>query len=115
MTRILDSIRGCRFNFTCERDLQDGVAQLLEELEAVYEREHEFNPQDRIDFWFPEQGVGVEVKIQESLTDVTRQLHRYAASPEVKVLVLLTTKMSHRQMPEKMCGKPIHVLYQSPF
>jgi hypothetical protein len=112
---VLAQLRRCRFNFTCERELQDGVAQLLDGLGVEYEREHGFGPEDRIDFWFPSDGMGVEVKIQESLTDVTRQLHRYAGRDEVKVLVLLTTKMAHRRMPEEMCGKPIHVVYLSPF
>jgi hypothetical protein len=114
MEGVLAALRGCRFNFTSERELQDGVAQMLDELGVEYEREREFGPDDRIDFWFPD-GMGIEVKIQESLTEVTRQLHRYAGCDEVRVLVLLTTKMAHRRMPEEMCGKPIHVLYRSPF
>lgn len=114
MERVLGALRGCRFNFTCERELQDGVAELLDGLGVEYERERILGAEDRIDFWLPD-GVGLEIKIQESLTDVTRQLHRYAGCDEVSVLVLLTTKMNHRRMPEEMCGKPIHVVYQSPF
>lgn len=114
MTRVLEELRAWRFSFTCEQELQDGVGLVLKAMGIPYEREYALGDEDRIDFWVAD-GMGIEIKVQESLTDVTRQLHRYAQRDEVKVLVLLTTKMSHRRMPEEMWGKPIHVVYLSPF
>lgn len=112
--RVAAELRRALFSYTCERELQDGVALLFDDVGIAYTREHELTQEDRIDFWLPG-GVGLEIKIQESLTSVTRQLHRYAQCEDVRALILLTTKMAHRKMPEEMCGKPLIVVYQRPF
>jgi len=62
---------------------------------------------DRIDFMVGR--IGIELKIKGSLSDVTRQLHRYAQSPDVDALLLVTTRMKLRHMPPTMNGKPVLV------
>ena len=112
--RVASQLRRTQFSYTSERELQEGVALLFDGLGIEYTREHELTQEDRIDFWLDD-GVGLEIKIQESLTSVTRQLHRYAQCDSVRALILLTTKMAHRKMPEEMNGKPLIVVYQRPF
>jgi len=112
--RLTTAVLNSSFSFSCELDLQKGLAQLFDELEIPYERERLLAGTDRIDFFLGE-GLGLEVKIQESLTSVTRQLHRYAQHPDIVELVLVTTKTAHRRMPEAMCEKPVQVIYLNPF
>lgn len=111
---VIREIRNRKFNFTCENELQQGLAELLEELGVPHQREHSLTPTDRIDFLL-ERGVGIEIKIQESLTSVTRQLHRYAQCPEITHLILMTSRMAHRRMPATMNEKAVEVVYLSPF
>lgn len=55
--------------------------------------EFALGPEDRIDFWLPRVGVGLEVKVQGSSMAVARQLLRYVAHRDVRHLVLITTRV----------------------
>ncbi|MGE3889436.1 MAG: hypothetical protein AB7H81_23645 [Vicinamibacterales bacterium] len=55
--------------------------------------EHRLSRDSRIDFYFPRQRVGLEVKVQGGPGDVARQLERYAEDPAIGYLVLLTGRM----------------------
>jgi len=82
------------FNFATEAELQDGIAAILPE---DAEREVQLGPKDRIDFLVD--GIGIEVKIGGSSSEVFRQLFRYAKHDQVKSLLLVTTRSSHQTMP----------------
>lgn len=103
---LTEALRGYRFRFTDEKELQDGVASVLSSSGMHYAREYRLTETDRPDFWIPAEGVAVEVKIKGSTSSVIRQLHRYAARPEVKAVVLVTSRMRHI-VPDRMCGKQI--------
>lgn len=60
------------------------------------------------------EGTGIEVKIKGSLTEVTRQVHRYAQSEQVESLILITARGSHRGLPREMNGKRVIVIYLNP-
>lgn len=99
---ILGRLESCRFNFTCEAELQEGIANLLPE----FLREYRLSDQDRIDFFGA--GVGIEVKVSGSNSDIIRQLHRYAQSLEITALILFTTKSRHlRGLPSAINGKAV--------
>lgn len=89
--------------------LQDAIAAALADHVVRFVREVRLSPEDIIDF-LVEDGLGVEVKIDGSVSDVTRQLHRYAQSDRVTDLLLVTTRSRHRAMPAAFAGKPIRVL-----
>lgn len=110
---LLRALQASQIPHISEVELQEGVAKLLDGLGISYQKEFVLNAEDRIDFLLPG-GVGLEIKIQESLTDVTRQLHRYAQCEQITALVLLTTRMAHRRMPGSIGGKPVYIAYQSP-
>ena len=104
---LADILSGFSFAITCEEDLQVGVGRALERAGVVAERERKLG-RDRVDFFVD--GIAVEVKIEGSLSAVTRQLHRYSEHPDVKAVLLVTTKMQHDRMPETMSGKPVRVV-----
>lgn len=111
---IQAALRGYRFQCAHEFVLQEGIARVLAREGIAYQRERQLG-RDRVDFFvgsepFPE-GIAVEVKIDGSLSEVTRQLHRYAAHPDVVALVLVTTRSLHCRMPREMRGKPLAVVH----
>lgn len=117
---IAKALVGFRFRFNNEKELQAGVFQALTALQQPFVPEHQLNPQDRIDFFLPEEGVGIEIKTNDSkggagLAAVTRQLWRYAKCEEIKSLVLITTRSKHRDLPTEILGKPVLVVYLNSF
>ena len=60
----------------------------------------------RIDF-LTDNGAGIEVKVAGSLAAATRQLLRYAHSPDVRALLLVTTVAAHRGIPQVLAGVPV--------
>lgn len=74
-----------------ERDMQDGFTLLLDSRGVPYEREATLpSGAGRIDFRFNR--VGLEMKMNGSLADLTRQLHRYAECGEFDVIVLASSR-----------------------
>lgn len=107
-TRIVKILVDYRYRCLNELDLQDGIAASIETtLGRAPEREWHLG-RDRLDLFMD--GVAIEVKIDGPLSSVTRQLHRYAQHPNVKAIVLATTRMLHLNMPAEINGKTILVV-----
>lgn len=100
-----------RFNYQKEKDLQDGIETVLRAAGVEFEREKNLVEFGTIDFLL-RGGIGIEVKIKGSPADVIRQLHRYAQSPQIASLVLVTGKLSHgRSFPAELQAKPLYVVH----
>ena len=101
-----------RYVTASEADLQNGLAVVLTSAEVEFEREVGLDAagRDRVDFLLAG-GIALEVKIHGALSEVTRQVHRYAGSERVKAVLLVTTRMQHRRMPDVMQDKPVRVLH----
>ena len=102
-------LAGYRFRFASERELQDGIARVLDSAGLSHRREATLNDAGTIDFLVGD--VGVEVKIKGALAAVTRQLHRYAEQPLVRELLLVTGSGRLDRLPSSLCGKPLGVLH----
>lgn len=106
-----------KYHYHNEKDLQQGVGQVLSGLNLNFKPEYSLAPRDRIDFLITDgSGVGIECKSNDSkggtsLSAVTRQLMRYAQSPLITGLILLTTMSKHKNLPDTMNGKPIYVVH----
>lgn len=110
-----------RPSFASERELQLQIGPVIravvvgpDDSGPIVTAEHRLDARSRLDFYVREPladaGIGVEIKIKGSLTEVTRQLFRYAEHPAIHGLVLVTTKYTHRDVPEVLLGKPVRVL-----
>jgi|SRR5271157_2996630 len=108
---IAAAIDRWQFHYSNEWELQAGVAKVLADLEILFRREVTLGPKQRIDFLLPDDKIGIEVKVDMSLAGVTRQLWHYADSPQIEALILVTTRNTHRGLPEEMKGKPLFVVY----
>jgi hypothetical protein len=106
---VLAAIRSRRFVFATERELQDGIESVLREQGLAFGREAIISPRDRADF-LVEPGICIEVKVDSTLSEVTRQLHRYAQIKDVAALVVVTSLHRHRALPSVLSGKPVHVV-----
>jgi hypothetical protein len=106
LNQLSKIIRGYRFRFQSEADLQDGVGRVLEQEKIPFERERPLG-KDRVDYFAD--GIAIEIKVDGSLSQVTRQLYRYSEYPEVRALLLVTCKMQHDRMPDEMNGKEVWV------
>jgi len=102
---ICASLRGVQFHFSNEKELQDGIAQRLTAPGIAFLREVVLSPGDRIDFLVDR--IGIEVKVDGSLSQVIRQLWRYAQRPEISALILVTSRAKHGPIPPAMNGKPV--------
>ena len=101
-------IRGHRYAHADERGLQDGVARVLEAAAIGFSREAALGDDGVIDFLIGD--VGLEIKVGGSRAAVTRQMFRYAGSPQIASLVLVTTRARHT-LPALLRGKPVHVCH----
>lgn len=109
LTAVVSAIRSHRYRFTCEIELHKGVMKSLEAASLSYSYEVSLSPTDRPDFLVD--GIVVEVKVEGSLTAVTRQLHRYAQYDDVHGLVLVTSRSKHCRQPATMSGKPVRTVF----
>lgn len=99
--------------FKAEAPLRRPVAQYTAAVKVagtgvrlVKRRAPVIHPVDRVDFLIDR--VGIELKVDGSWAAVLRQLDRYAASPDLDALVLVTTRRSiAREMPPLLRGKPL--------
>jgi len=90
--------------------LQRGIYGVLVEAGHIVQREKRLSRKDRPDFML-EGGVYVEVKVDGSLTNVMRQLSRYAEQPSVSAIVFVTTRATQAsRVPSEFCGKPVRVV-----
>lgn len=110
-TPVLAGLLGrTRIRASSEAEVQRAIAHVFTGDGIPFDREVEIGEGDRIDFVVGG-SIGVEVKVDGSLSSVTRQLHRYASSPLITELVLVTTRMRHRHMPAAINGKSITVVH----
>ena len=121
-----------------ERQVQDAIERALVDAGAPFSREVSLGEAGRIDFEVelprvplsaeqlraltPAGGLtctpvlplrprlGIEIKVQGGLREVTEQMARYAETGRYTSLLLVTTKRLHR-MPPTLCGVPIRVCH----
>lgn len=100
-------LRSVRLDLTDEKILQLEIQNVILK-RTIYslEREVRLSKKDIIDFMVL--GLGIEVKIKGSKTEIYRQLQRYAEFEEVKCLWLITNKAV--KLPEYINGKNAYIL-----
>jgi hypothetical protein len=97
------------FRFSSEKDLQDGIGELLHKRGIDFKREVSLSPRDRIDFLAGK--IGIEVKVASSSNEVQRQLWRYAEDKRIDSLILVTTRMSHKSIAREILEKPVIIVH----
>jgi hypothetical protein len=103
LDQVLAAIRGHRFNYTNEDELQEGIAAAIATTGLDVDREVILSERDRIDLMVGT--IGIEVKVAGSSAGVLEQLQRYAQHHEIEQLVLVTNKW--QRLPAEAGGKPL--------
>ncbi|WP_253476441.1 hypothetical protein [Natronocella acetinitrilica] len=107
----MDALDGARLSLTREKRTQAEIGDLLERAGLAARREVVLDAVSVIDFLVGDEceaGVGIEVKLRAPRMAIYRQLERYAASPAIGGLLLVSnTAIS---LPGTIGGKPARVL-----
>lgn len=106
---VCQVLRSTRFRWTTERELQDGIEQLLLARGIGYQREHILSDSDRIDFLLSD-GTGIEVKTRGALVPLLAQLGRYSEHDCISSLVVVTARTQLSRLPSSIGGKTIRVV-----
>jgi hypothetical protein len=106
---LVHFLGGYRFNFVTERELQDGIEEVLKKSGVVYQRENALSAPDRPDFMV-DRAIAIEVKIKGSLAALLRQASRYAAHPEVEAILVVGTPHWLSRVPPVLVDKPVRSL-----
>lgn len=107
LTGLLSTVR---FSFSSEDELQRGIAEVLGRNAIAHQREHRLSSVDRIDFFLPDDGIGIEVKCDGSTADLVRQVNRYVQHDDVRALLVVASRIRLANMPEQINGKPVRVV-----
>ena len=104
---FIEILKSYRYSVGSEDTFQSGVEQALQCHGILFLREHHLGPEyGRIDFYVPDVKVGIELKVKGSPSQVLRQLHRYAHSPDISALILLTARARLAFSPMQINGRP---------
>jgi hypothetical protein len=96
-----------RVSTTTEKKAQADLAALFTRLEYRCEREHKLSAEDTPDFYLPDIGLVIEVKIRGAQKmAVYRQLERYAEHDIVQAVMLITSLAMG--LPPAINGKPTY-------
>jgi hypothetical protein len=104
--QVRDALARYRLPVSVEKAMQGAVESALRAEGLAFRREVTRGA-DRIDFLVGT--VGVELKVKGSVSEVLRQLERYALWEDVTELLLVTTRGHHLAMPRELNGKPVWV------
>lgn len=107
---VVKLLRGTRFRYSSEDDLQRGIATLLSSYGVAFEREVVLSKASRIDFLL-DGGIGIEVKMGGSVSELGYQVLRYLKQERVTSLIVVTTRSTHRDLPTELEGKKIVVVH----
>lgn len=104
--QVLAVIRGHRFSYTSEDELQEGIAAALAQHGLEPLREVRLSERDRIDIFVDP--VGIEIKVAGSQTHPWGQLKRYAEHEAIKALILVSNRAY--SLPDEVGGKPLRTV-----
>lgn len=106
--QIAGLLSSFRFRFSEEKDLQEGIEKALAGAGIPFEREVHLDAGDIVDFMVG--GVAVEVKIDGSLSALTRQVARYARHERVAEILVVSSRNRLVNLPASIGAKPLHTL-----
>lgn len=109
MGNITQALENKRFRFTCEGDLQQGIAIALQFAGLPYEREVVLSKRDRPDF-VVDGRFAIEIKIKGTLAQALRQINRYSEHDQIEAILLVGSPYWLRDVPQTIGGKPVYAM-----
>lgn len=105
---LISLLESFSFRFQNEKELQDGIAKVLDGETIEYKREFSLSRWDRPDFLI--EGIAIEVKIGGTLNNLLRQIHRYAGFEEIEAVIVITNRSRLADLPAMINGKQVSVI-----
>lgn len=96
-------------NVATEKELQDDIAEAFLKNDIQFTREYQVNEESRPDFYI--NGIGVEIKIKGSASQLLRQIHRYLTAEKIEGMVVVTTRSVLADIPAEINGKPVRTIH----
>ena len=102
-------IRGHRFRYVNEDQLQEGIAAALRELGCEVRREVALDGgRGRLDLLCDR--IGVEVKVAGPTARLLAQITRYLRNDAIDGIVVVSISPRHTNLPKVVAGKPVEVV-----
>lgn len=111
MIRNLKQLLSKKLDISNEERLQNEIEDIFIENNINYLREYNLNRHNRIDFYLPDEKIGIEIKIKGSIFKIYEQVERYAEFKEVEKIVLVSSK--YVNLPDKIKDKEAHLIHLS--
>jgi len=108
ITKIQMAIRGRQLSLGDEKKLQTELSNAFNAHGITFDREVNLDKANIVDFMIDGLAVEIKIRAKASAMQIYRQLERYCAFPEVKALLLMTSKAM--SLPASINGKPVYVL-----
>ena len=104
---IIKLLHSHRIDLSTEKRAQNDIEAVLVQNAIPHFREYRLSERDIPDFFLEQCGLAIEVKMKGAAKmAVYRQLERYAAHNEVRLLLLVTNLSMG--LPPEVGGKPAH-------
>lgn len=88
--KVLRCLSRWEYDLSTEKALQSDVAKALTLEGIAFKREAWLNIEDRVEFYLPVGSIGLEVRLQCAAREIYRQIERYAESPAINEIILLS-------------------------
>ncbi|MGH8156645.1 MAG: hypothetical protein ACREPQ_00865 [Rhodanobacter sp.] len=109
LRELAGHLRGYAYRYSDEVQLHGTLENiLLQAGEKDFVREHAIDRKNRFDFWFPNEGLVIEVKVDGTLSEALRQIDRYTALPGVRGVLLASTPRWANIELSSLHGIPVH-------
>lgn len=106
LNEVAKAVQACSFDFSSEKKVQHELDIALKPL--GFKREYRLSKKDIIDFYHPEEKIGIEVKIKGPASAILRQCTRYCEFEEIQSLILMTSWSLG--WPESINDKPTYYM-----
>ena len=101
-------LRGIPLPVANETEMQDALETQLKSMRLPFRREVKLDAASRIDFLLFD-SIGVEVKTRCPKRQIHRQLSRYAESPRIHALILVSATFTG--LPKELNQKPLYFVH----
>lgn len=98
------------FDYSSEKQLQDGIEQVLAQHNVTYQREARLSSKDIVDFVLDAEGgqIAMEIKIDGNRNALLRQIGRYLQHDTVACVFVVGTPHWILNLPQTLSGKQIY-------
>ncbi|MBM2322227.1 MULTISPECIES: hypothetical protein [Marivita] len=106
---VIKVLMGWQYDLSTEAAMHRGLAHAFTLAGIAHRQEVSLTEHDRIDFYLPDQKIGIEVKLSCAARQIYRQIERYTESDEITSIILLTNTAVG--LPTHINGKPVYVVH----